>query len=520
MQDLQQTIAQLLDYVRGVFLKKRYIIISSWLICPIGFFYVSTLPDIYESKSVVYVDTRSVMESLLKGLTVEANPTEKIEIMTKTLLSRNNLEQIALKSDLDLKTSSDAEFQRLVDELKGDIKLSGTSRDNIFSIRYKNESPVKAQKVVQETLNSMIEGTLGNNRKESDAADRFIDSQIADYEARLVQSESSLANFKRQYNDVLPVAGTFYSQLQENKTSLESDNLSIAQLKEQISAIKSKLIKPNAEGGSVTTNEQTSLKTRYDSRISALEAELDRLTLRFTDKHPDVIETKALLSQLKQARDTEIEEFLLGYESQDGSFSEVNQDMQLELSKLEGLLAATQVKKMNTLSKIEELESKIDLIPQVEAELTALNRDYEVTKSKYYELLNRKETAELSRRAEVSGEDLKFRVIEPPTLPILPSNTRGPIFLTAVLAIGFGVGTGIAFLLSQVSPMLFRSEQLQMYMTYPVMGVVTHLEKDKITKTNNKKVLVFALSSSLLVIIYIILVVIDLLHIDVRGLFN
>ena len=158
MQDLQQTIAQLLDYVRGVFLKKRYIIISSWLICPIGFFYVSTLPDIYESKSVVYVDTRSVMESLLKGLTVEANPTEKIEIMTKTLLSRNNLEQIALKSDLDLKTSSDAEFQRLVDELKGDIKLSGTSRDNIFSIRYKNESPVKAQKVVQETLNSMIEG--------------------------------------------------------------------------------------------------------------------------------------------------------------------------------------------------------------------------------------------------------------------------------------------------------------------------------------------------------------------------
>merc|ERR1712137_1146056 len=99
----------------------------------------------------------------------------------------------------------------------------------------------------------------------------------------------------------------------------------------------------------------------------------------------------------------------------------------------------------------------------------------------------------------------------PPTLPILPSNTRGPIFLTAVLAIGFGVGTGIAFLLSQVSPMLFRSEQLQMYMTYPVMGVVTHLEKDKITKINNKKVLVFALSSSLLVIIYIILVVIDLL---------
>ncbi|MEC8374153.1 MAG: Wzz/FepE/Etk N-terminal domain-containing protein, partial [Pseudomonadota bacterium] len=129
MQDLQQTLGQLLDYVRGVWLKKRYVIISSWLICPIGFFYVSTLPDVYQSKAVVYVDTRSVMESLLKGLTVEANPTEKIEIMTKTLLSRSNVEQIALKSDLDLTTNSEKSFNSLIEELSKDIKLSGTSRD-------------------------------------------------------------------------------------------------------------------------------------------------------------------------------------------------------------------------------------------------------------------------------------------------------------------------------------------------------------------------------------------------------
>lgn len=515
MQDLQQTLAQLLDYARGVWLKKRYIIISSWLICPIGFFYVFTLPDMYESKAVVYVDTSSVMESLLKGLTVEGNPTEKIEIMTKTLLSRSNVEQIALKSDLDLTVSSDDSFNTLIDELSDDIRLNGTSKDNIFSIRYQNQSPTLAQKVVQETLSTMIEGTLGSNRKETDAADRFIESQIADYESRLVEAESRLAAFKRQYNDVLPVAGTFYSQLQTLKSTLEADRLSIAQYVEQIAAVRSKMAKPKAANGEVSTSDEPALKTRYDSRISALEEELDRLSLRFTEKHPDVVETKALLAQLERARTEEIEKFLASYDEEDNSFSEINQDIQLEVSKLEGELASVRVKEKATVAKIHELESKIDLIPQVEAELTALNRDYDVTRQKYLELLNRKETADLSRRAEVSTEELKFRVIEPPSLPLLPSNTRRPIFLTAVLIVGFGVGTGIAFLLSQISPLLFRFQQLQANTPYPVIGVVTHLNKEDIIKRNRKKVLIFVLSSSLILLAYLLLVLIDLFHINI-----
>ena len=61
-------------------------------------------------------------------------------------------------------------------------------------------------------------------------------------------------------------------------------------------------------------------------------------------------------------------------------------------------------------AKIQELKNKIDLVPQIEAESTALNRDYGITKQKYEELLQRKEAAELSRRADVSSEELQFRI--------------------------------------------------------------------------------------------------------------
>jgi polysaccharide chain length determinant protein (PEP-CTERM system associated) len=517
MQDLQQTIAQLLDYIRGMWLKKRYIIVSSWLICPVGFFYVSTLPDLYESKAVVYVDTRSVMESLLEGLTVGGSPTEKIEIMTKTLLSRSNLEEIARQADLDLTTDSERSFNSLIIDLSRDIKLSGTSRDNIFSIVYQNESPLVAQKVVQETLDIMIEGTLGNNRQESDAADRFLENQISDYENRLIASESRLANFKRKYNDLLPVAGTFYTQLQGLKSVLENDRLTIAQLKEKISALSSRIGKPKSSDD-VSAVDDITLKTRYDERISSLEGELDRLMLRFTDQHPDVIETKALLTRLESLRDKKVKEFLDGYDGSDKtSFNELNQEVQLELSRLEGELASTKIKEELTLSKIGELESKVDLIPQIEAELTALNRDYDVTKTKYFELLNRKETADLSRRAEVSSEDLKFRVVEPPTLPLSPTNSKRILLLAGVLIFGFGAGSVIALVLSQISPMLFRYQQLQSNFPYPVIGVVTHLDKDAIVKRNRKKVIVFFLSSSLLFLAFLTLLIVDVFQIDILG---
>ena len=206
MQDLQQTLTQILDYVKGVWIKKRYVIIFSWLICPVGFLYVASLPDVYSSKAQVFVDTRSVLQPLLRGLAIQTNPDQEIQMMAKTLLSRSNVEKIARESDLDITTNTEDEFESLVTSLSKEIALSSTGRDNIYNISFSNKEPLVAQRVVQETLDLFVEGSLGNNRKDTDTAGRFLDEQIAEYESRLAEAEQRLANFKRQYNDILPLA--------------------------------------------------------------------------------------------------------------------------------------------------------------------------------------------------------------------------------------------------------------------------------------------------------------------------
>ena len=519
MQDLQQTLIQILDYIKGVWIKKRYVIIFSWLICPVGFVYVASLPDVYSSKAQVFVDTRSVLQPLLRGLAIQTNPDQEIQMMAKTLLSRSNVEKIARESDLDITTTTEAEFETLVTNLTKDIQLSSTGRDNIYNISFSNEAPSTAQRVVQETLDLFVEGALGNNRKDTDTAGRFLDEQIAEYESRLTEAEQRLANFKRQYNDILPLAGTYYSSLQGLNDELEATRLQIRQAQQQAETLKGQISSSRQNDSfGVTNRDEPVLSTRYDERIKSLEEELDRLTLRFTDLHPDVIETKALLESLEESRSKEIEAFLTADgDEQNQPLSELNREIKLEASRLESQIASLRVKESDLQSKIAGLESKVDLIPQIEAESSALNREYGVTKQKYEELLSRRESADLSRRADVSAEELQFRIIEPPLLPKRPSGPNRIIFYTVVLVLGFGSGIAIAFLISQLNPILIRPKQLLNVSDYPIWGTVTHLNIEQINKTNRNRLLVFLLSSGTILAMYGALVAAEIMNIDLFG---
>lgn len=268
MQDLQQTLLQFLDLLKGIWIKKRHVIIMSWIICPIGFFMVANLPDQYTSTAKVYVDTRSVLQPLLKGLAIQSDPDQEVKMMARTLLSRTNVETIARESDLDITTNSEREFEDLVTQLSSSIDLRSAGRDNIYNISFANANAITAQRVVQETLDLFVEGSLGNNRRDTDTAGRFLEEQIAEYESRLGESEQRLAQFKRQYNNILPLSGTYYSSLQGLNAELELTRLSIKQTKQQVDSLKSQIKKTSAKDSFAVTNQENSgLKTDRKSVV-------------------------------------------------------------------------------------------------------------------------------------------------------------------------------------------------------------------------------------------------------------
>jgi len=295
----------------------------------------------------------------------------------------------------------------------------------------------------------------------------------------------------------------------------------IRQTQEQIESMKKRVASYKTADGFGVSDGENVLTTRYDDRIKNLEDKLDGLQLRFTDKHPDVIETKALLASLEKSRQAEIDEFLAEQSGEgEENNGQMNSQLSLEISKLQGTLASLQVKKQDLTTKIADLESKIDLVPQIEAELASLNRDYGITKSRYEELLSRRESADLSRRADVSAEEFQFRIIEPPLIPLNPAGPNRLVLYSLVLLVGFGAGIAMAFLVSQFSPVLLRGKQLLDMTDYPIWGTVTHLNIEHIRKVNRGRIVVFALSSGAIVLLYGGLMGAELMNINLPGLLS
>ena len=91
------------------------------------------------------------------------------------------------------------------------------------------------------------------------------------------------------------------------------------------------------------------------------------------------------------------------------------------------------------------------------------------------------------------------------------------IFYTAVLLVGFGSGIGVAFLISQLSPVLIRPKQLLSVSDYPIWGTVTHLNIAQIKKVNRTRLIVFLMSSGAILAMYSILIAAEVMNIDLIG---
>ena len=177
-------------------------------------------------------------------------------------------------------------------------------------------------------------------------------------------------------------------------------------------------------------------------------------------------------------------------------------ELALEITRLESQVASLRVRESDYSNKVDELKSKIDFVPQAEAERTALDRDYGITKRKYEGLLNRRESSDLARKADRSSESVQFKVLAAPRIPKVAAGPNRSLNYTVVLVFGFVAGLALAFFISQLNPLLIQANQLTSLTSYPVLGAVSHLNKAHILKVKRTRLFVFILSSGLILGMY------------------
>ncbi len=147
----------------------------------------------------------------------------------------------------------------------------------------------------------------------------------------------------------------------------------------------------------------------------------------------------------------------------------------MELSKSEADVAALKVRQQRFEEKVSELRRMVDTIPEVEAEFTQLNRDYGIQKKNYDSLVERRETAKLSRNVSQIVDTVEFRLVEPARIPQIPSGPKRLALTALVFPAAICAGIGLAWLLSALRPVFYTKKQLGELTGLPVLGSVSLL---------------------------------------------
>jgi polysaccharide chain length determinant protein (PEP-CTERM system associated) len=458
-------------------------IVVAGVVATCGWFWAFYLPDEYEVEAKIFVDTRSMLRPLLRGLAVDSDTlVSSANLMKRTLLTRPNLTDVARKVDLDLKAKSDEELDDIVTDLSERVSLSGTDKDNIYQIVYVDSDPQMAKRVVDEILNSFLETALGSSRKDTATTQKFLDEQIAEYEKRLLEAEQRLKEFKQRNVGVMPGEGqNYFSQLQVARQRFDEASLSLKETQNKMAELQRQVEGEEPVFGIMGDRyvSTTSSSSQYDSRIAGLNTQLDQLLLKFTDKHPDVYLMRETIAELEKKRDEEREQMAQQMaESGAGgpisaSASPVYQELRIALTGLQAEAAALQTRTQAYQAEVEELEKRVDIIPEIEAEVQRLDRDYGMNKDQYQELLKRRESARLSEEVDQTADDVKLKVIEPPRVPLTPIGPNRILYASVALGVSLAAGGGFAFLLAQINPRFNSSDELKEFAKLPVIGSVS-----------------------------------------------
>ena len=90
---MEELISQLIASLKGIWKYRWYAVSVAWLVATAGWIKVALLPDDYQTTARVFVDTQSILKPLLAGMTSVPNIEQQVSIMSRTLLSRPNVER-------------------------------------------------------------------------------------------------------------------------------------------------------------------------------------------------------------------------------------------------------------------------------------------------------------------------------------------------------------------------------------------------------------------------------------------
>lgn len=428
-------------------------------------------PRIFSSYTTVFVEERNVLGRLMEGAAVQTRVEDRALIAREIIYGRDIMTEILEDFELLPEGAGPSVLEEKIEALRGRTKISsvGARNANLIKIEYRDKDPERAYLITQALGERFIAESKSEQLRESESAFSFIEQQVEDYETKLKQSEEELKNFRAANESVRPGSE---ADVRQRVTMLRAQAASIRQ-EIQEARIKERSIVGQMAGEKKTVRSASRLQ-QLNSRKQALENELDAMRLSYFDTYPGIVRLKTQIDEIDAeiARESGGSTTSGADSSEPAGFATVSDQLRKELYDTRVIISTLSSRLRDTENQLEAEVIRGQEIPDAEAKLANLTRDYEVTKGIYEDLLRRREMARVSVNVDREQKGLNLRIDEPAFMPYTPSGFRLWHALAGGLLLGAILPFGIIFGLQQVDGRVRLGEQISEDLGLSLVGSI------------------------------------------------
>jgi succinoglycan biosynthesis transport protein ExoP len=501
--DLSETLGSVL----GIVTRQRW-----WIILPAVVTILATLivlsliPNRYSSEATLVVVQQQVPQRyVLPTSTMEL--TEALQAIRQEVLSRTQLLQIIDEFGLFAAERKRVSPEALLEKMRHDVKIEPVESQssqrgvNSFKISFVADTPQLAQEVASKLTSLFIAQNQESREHQAATTTNFLGEKLEAAKNKLAEAEEQVRRFKMQHLGELPEqeAGNL-AILSGLQTQLQNTVAGLNRAREQREALAS-------------LGEYRALTIESD--LNRLQSEKAELLERYTPQYPAVkkigekiARKEAVLRSLRgsQPQGTEkptgdgplLSSMAVG---EDPSLGQLRS--QFEANRLEVDNLSRDEKRLN--SVIKQYQNRLNATPMREQEIAGILRNYDILKLDYADLLNKEMQSQLAGDLEKRQEGQQFRLVDPPSLPTVPSSPNRIKMSLGGVGAGIGLGLALAFLMNIRDRSFHSEEELRKRFAFPlVVGVPLLLTASDEQSRTWKRALEWAAGSALALAVLVV----------------
>jgi polysaccharide biosynthesis transport protein len=521
------------EKLRGYWRRRPTFFVTAALVLLLTISLAVLLPPTYRAGATILIEQQEIPQELVRSA-ITSFADQRVQVISQRVMTTQNLfmliDRYHLYPDIRLTKPREVLMQRMRD----DIVMKMISADVIdprsghptqatiaFSVSYQNQSPELALKVANDLTTLYLNENLTSRTQLAEQTSAFFAQEASRQQARIVELDKTLADFKEKHHDRLPELETLNVQ-GSDRTELE-----LRDVENHLSAIDSQRILLDAQLAQISPTAVVFSDTgqrvmNTEDRLKDLKSKLAGYKARYAPDHPDVVNTEREVAglekevkaedgtsdiarqlndakaQLGQALEkysadhpdvirlqhlvSELEKTVASQPASSNLIKEQTHADNPAYIQVKGQVDALMAQRKSDELKRDELQAKLDnyerrlaAAPAVERDYRLLAQELENAQLKYQQIRAKQSDVQVSENLETERKGERFTMIEPPLPPEKPISPNRILILAMGFVLSLGAGVGAVVLKDSLDPSVRGVSDVRRLLSVPPLAAIPNI---------------------------------------------